>query len=355
MNQFFSRSSRSFARVLGAGFLTIALAYALTVKQSAAPMATFNVNSTLDLPDVNPGDGICNAGAALCTLRAAIMEANASSNANVINVPAGTYTLTLGPADDEENFDGAQQGTGDLDILNNDLSIIGAGSGSTIIDGGGIDRVFDINNFSAFGAAVNVTFQGLTIRNGNGHTTGSGYQTPGGGIQFDGTDNNTGLPTGTLTITNCKITGNTASNVGGGVLAFFGSLVITGSEISSNTSVNASGGGVLFDGGSATGTRNLQITNSTITGNQATTAVFGSGAGIFASGNVTTTKTINSNVITNNNAGGQGGGVFNSNGPLTMNFNVILGNTATGVPTSSGFRDTSGFANAANDWWGCNQ
>ena len=46
---------------------------------------TFTVNSTVDSPDAVPGDGICADALGLCTLRAAIDEANASGGADVIN------------------------------------------------------------------------------------------------------------------------------------------------------------------------------------------------------------------------------------------------------------------------------
>ena len=348
------RSLRTFTSVIFFGvLLTAIVGFLVAVPQSAATMTTITVNNTADSVDAIPGDGTCADSLGRCTLRAAVMEANASTGAHTINVPAGTYTLTLGPSDDEFNFDGAEEGFGDIDILNNDLTIVGAGSASTIIDGGAIDRVFDVNNFSAFGPAVNVTFQDLTIRNGNAPTSPEGYHQPGGGIQFDGTDNNTGFPTGTLTITNCRITGNTASGVGGGVLAIFGSATVSGSEFSSNRSINASGGGLLFDGGAASGLRSLQITNNTISGNSAPSTTFGNGAGVWAGGNAT--KTINYNVITNNSAGAGGGGVFNGNGSLTLDFNVIVGNTASGAPSSSGFRNASGSTTIDNDWWGCNQ
>jgi hypothetical protein len=280
------------------------------------------------------------------------MECNASGGGpNSITVPAGTYLLTLGPADDEFNFDGAEDSFGDLDIFLNDLTITGAGAGSTIIDAGAIDRVFDINNFSAFANSVNVTLQGLTIRGGNAVTTPEGYHKPGGGIQFDGTDNNTGLPTGSLTVTNCVITNNTASGSGGGILSIFGSLSVTGSTISTNSTVNASGGGILFDGSSAAGLRNLQVTNNTITGNQAANGTFGNGGGILGTGNAS--KTISYNVITNNSAGVRGGGVNNTS-DLVLTFNVIVGNSA-GVAASNGLQSNLGSVTSDNDWWGCNQ
>lgn len=340
--------------VLGGVFLTAVVGLILLAVPQSAAAATFTLNSTVDSTDLLPGDGVCADSLLRCTLRAAVMEANASVGPDTIMAPAGTYTLTLGPFDDEENFDGAHDEYGDLDILNGNLTITGAGSASTIIDGGGIDRVFDVNNFSFGGAAVDVILQGLTVRNGNGPTTGSGYQTPGGGIMFDGT----GVPGGTLTITNCRFTSNTASNVGGGVAAIFGSLIVTGSEFSSNTSVNASGGGIFYDGGASAGLRTMSVSASSIINNQANNALFGSGAGIWGGGNAT--KTVSYNVITGNTAGTQGGGVFNSGGSnpgssLTLNYNVIVGNTATGDSSSTGFKNGSGATTILNDWWGCNQ
>src|SRR5678815_5513873 len=98
-----NHSLRTSAYFIFIGLLLIAIGYYAVVPQSAATVATFAVNSTADVVDAIPGDGICADGSGNCTLRAAIMESDFSGGANVINVPAGTYTLTLGPADDEFN------------------------------------------------------------------------------------------------------------------------------------------------------------------------------------------------------------------------------------------------------------
>lgn len=345
--------SRRFRSLMISAICVLAVvSYVMIAPQPASMMSTFTVNSTVDSVDASPGDGSCADSLGRCTLRAAIQESNASSGANVINVPAGTYTLTLGPSDDEFNFDGAEDGFGDLDIYFNDLTIIGAGSGSTIIDGGAIDRVIDINNFSAFGPSINVSLQGLTIRNGNAPTSPEGYRQPGGGIQFDGTDNNTGLATGTLTLNDVRVTSNVAAGIGGGILSIFGSLSATNCEISNNRSTNSAGGGLLFDGGSGSGSRTLLLTGGRVTGNQATNGTFGNGAGVWAGGNAT--KTIDHSVITGNTAGVRGGGVFNNAGSLSLNYNVIVGNIS-GDPTSSGFRNNTGPVNIDFNWWGCNQ
>ena len=87
----------------------------------------FTVNNTADKVDANLGDGLCADDIGNCTLRAAIQEANSLVGANIINVSAGTYVLTIQGV--EENA----AATGDLDIID-DLTIIGEG---VVCDGGG--------------------------------------------------------------------------------------------------------------------------------------------------------------------------------------------------------------------------
>ena len=109
---------------------------------AAAPLAgghTYHVTSTVDAPDADVGDGICASASNGCTLRAAIMQANFLTGLDTITVPSGTYLLTR-PGDDDAAV------LGDLDILD-DLTIQGAGSGVTIVDGNGAvtgGRVFQI-------------------------------------------------------------------------------------------------------------------------------------------------------------------------------------------------------------------
>jgi CSLREA domain-containing protein len=59
---------------------------------------TLVVNSTGDSDDVSPGNGICATSAGVCTLRAAIDEANAEAGANTINfniAGTGVHTIQL--------------------------------------------------------------------------------------------------------------------------------------------------------------------------------------------------------------------------------------------------------------------
>ena len=111
----------------------------LLLTPGMANSAVFTVNSTADAVAANPAGGVCEtaAGNGICTLRAAIQVANASAaTADTINVPPGTYTLTI--AGLGENA----AATGDLDITGvlaaNALTIGGTGltPAATIIDGG---------------------------------------------------------------------------------------------------------------------------------------------------------------------------------------------------------------------------
>jgi CSLREA domain-containing protein len=106
---------------------------------------TFQVSKTLDTRDSK-----CDAD---CSLREAIIAANQHPGPDTVMVPAGTYLLQQVGQED-------QAAAGDLDILDN-LTLIGGGAESTLIDGNHIDRVFEIHS----PAVVRVS--GLTVQNGN--------------------------------------------------------------------------------------------------------------------------------------------------------------------------------------------
>jgi CSLREA domain-containing protein len=62
---------------------------------------TFTVNSTSDVGDKTPGDGICLTSGGVCSLRAAITEANLHAGPDTIlfNIPgSGVQTITIGSA-----------------------------------------------------------------------------------------------------------------------------------------------------------------------------------------------------------------------------------------------------------------
>src|SRR4029079_7703601 len=105
----------------------------------AAP--TFVVNSLFDVPAsyADPAHTLCRTATnnTVCTLRAAIMKANAYGGGASIILPSGMYALTQAPAGDKGELNG------DLTISDT-VTISGAGPATTIIDAGGLDRVFQI-------------------------------------------------------------------------------------------------------------------------------------------------------------------------------------------------------------------
>src|SRR4029078_3898747 len=118
---------------------------------------TFNVDRTDDTAAATA----CTAAANDCSLRGAIIAANADLSADpvVINLQAGTtYNLTLANATQEN-----AAATGDLDITTTLHSVTIAGGGpSTVIDAAGLtsgnmhDRAFQIT-----GSGITVIFQDL--------------------------------------------------------------------------------------------------------------------------------------------------------------------------------------------------
>ncbi|MCW8830221.1 MAG: hypothetical protein OQK32_01755 [Gammaproteobacteria bacterium] len=118
---------------------------------------TINVAGTADaVPSSCTGTGPYSCP----TLRDAIVFANENANSteyDIINLGAGTYTLTIAGTNEDAAVDG------DLDITEA-VNIVGAGSDTTIIDGGGSggtlqERIFTING-------VVVEISDLTLTNG---------------------------------------------------------------------------------------------------------------------------------------------------------------------------------------------
>jgi CSLREA domain-containing protein len=61
--------------------------------QATASAADFTVNSNGDAADVAPGNGVCATAGGVCTLRAAVNEAEGLSGSDTISVPAMTISL----------------------------------------------------------------------------------------------------------------------------------------------------------------------------------------------------------------------------------------------------------------------
>lgn len=242
------------------------------------------------------------------TLRGCIIWANSYAGADNIYVPAGTYTLTI-PGTGEN-----AAATGDLDITDA-LTITGSGKGTTIINGGGIDRVFDM-----FAAAVTVNISDLTITNGNpGALAGGIYNSSAVTLTLTRVGVTSNVSTGqggginnpgTLILNDVDVTNNTAGSGGGGIFNN-GTVTYTGGTVSGNLA--SSGGGGIASYVTAT------MTNVTISGNTSTT----DGGGVYASGTVT----LNNSTVSGNTANTSGGGIFDNN-TVTLNNSTVSGNTS---------------------------
>ena len=154
-----------------------------------------------------------------CSLREAIIAANtdtavsgcqAGNGFDVIDLPAGTYTLSLSGSGEDE------AATGDLDITER-LALDGAGRVTTTIHGNGADRVFDID------ATGDVDIHGVTITRGHVNND------VGGGIL---------VRNGRVSLVNSRLTDN---SIGGGTYQ---------------------GGGMTVGGGTVASLYNVTIANN---------------------------------------------------------------------------------------------
>ena len=223
-------------------------------------------------------DGVCDPND--CSLREAIAVAVAG---DTIDIPAGTFTLTLGVLTIDQNITVNGVGAGPADPE----TIIQAAASS----GTASHRVFIVT-----GGSVNATIDGVTVRHGN-VAGGSG-----GGILISGS---------TVTIDHTMISGNSSSD-GGGISNQGGTLTLV------NTTVG--GGNTANVGGGNNNNNTLIVINSTISGNTATSF----GGGIQNTGTVTLTNT----TISNNSAS-NGGGINNAGSSVTL-INTIIANSPSG-------------------------
>ncbi|HQZ36703.1 MAG TPA: choice-of-anchor Q domain-containing protein [Ilumatobacteraceae bacterium] len=238
-----SSSSRRLTRACIVGALVSLTGLVLT--DNVAHATSFVVTTTAD--------------GGLGSLRDAITQANANPGPDTINLPAGTYTLTIAGTNENSNA------TGDLDITG-ETTIIGAGSGATIIDANGIDRAIEMHGGP-------VILQSLTVTNGS--VPGSG----GGNLSVHQFVD--------LTVTDSVISNGFALN-GGAIGADKGITTITRSEIINNTvdfvPGNGSVGSAIAKGGGDNGT--LIIAESLIAGNNAIQGT----AAVYVNANATITN-----------------------------------------------------------------
>ena len=275
--------------------------------------------------NVNPGESI----------QAAI---NASSNGDVINIAAGTYSeYNLNPGGKAITIQGTRHSDGSL---------------ATIIDGQDDGVVFRfisqedqetiLSDLMITGGLANYgggiycydnsspTISGCTISGNTGYSHGGGiycYKFSNPTIRGCTISGNTGYSQGggiycgydsTPTISNCTIEGNESYNNGGGIYCWDSFPTISDSEFIDNSADN---GGGLY----------CRISNPTITGCTITFNTSQDGGGIYCSNS---SPTISDCTISGNSATLRGGGIYGINSVPTISLTRVCENTPNQIASS---------------------
>ncbi|MCA9053909.1 MAG: hypothetical protein KDA75_08730, partial [Planctomycetaceae bacterium] len=231
------------------------------------------------------------------SLREVIALANAIAGANTItfdsSIDGSTILLTMGQM-----------------TISEDVTITGNGSVNTIIDAQSSSRIFDITS-----DVGDVSITGMTLQNG------FVFNADGGAIRS--------LQTGTLSITDSTLNGNTAAGDDGrgGAIAIgsYGAsgiaLNVTGSLLASN--IAGEYGGAIYASDAA-----VSITDSTLTDNHANEDLDASGGALFIRGD---NATITGSTLSGNTAIDHGGAIRASQdayGTLSIQSSTLKGNQA---------------------------
>jgi CSLREA domain-containing protein len=286
-------SSKSSARLLFA--LAVLLTATFLMGVAPASAATFTVTKTADT-----ADGSCNAD---CSLREAVIAANAAAGPDQIVLPPGRYVLSIPGTDENASADG------DLDI-SGDTTVAGAGAPTTIIDGNGTvtnSRVLHILS------GTTVTITGVTITGGN--ELGNMYPNSGGGIFIDDATQ--------FNLFDSVVTGNRTEYWSGG-LDIEGPSLIQNVTVSNNVAGEAAGGAEVE-------TTGVTFTNVTFSGNTANE--HGGAVALHDPGTIFNNVTMIGNLADADNSGGEDGGGLYVDDDATIRNSIIAGNSVGGTGT----------------------
>lgn len=282
--------------------------------------STFKVNTTEDTTVT----GGCTTEPA-CSLRDAVLAAKESADPeSLVLVPAGAYSISNGP----------------LVVGGNSITVRGEGARTTVVDAHQTSRIFELD-------AKNVAVEGLTLTGGSTEI-GSGEETfPGDGGAIVVVESEE------LTLNGINISGNRASQNGGGVAAPPESSAVTATNLSIADSTIAgnqvAGGTGEGLGGGIYALGSLSLVNSTVSGNGVEGPTGTSQGGGIVTGpdgvNPEPTKVtlLNATVAGNSvNAGGIGGGIAVYNPAMglepsfTVRNTIVAGNTVGGAEADCG-------------------
>jgi hypothetical protein len=257
-------------------------------------------------------------GAVLFCAIAVSVDADIITVTNTNDSGPGSLRQALAIANDGDTIDatgvsGVITLTSGTLLVNHSVTINGAGADVLAVDGNMGSRVFQTVS------AKTVTISAFTIRNGHAGADGAGV------------DNEDG---GTMTISNCTISGNTAG-LGAGI---FNGSMLTVANTTFSDNMAASGGGIYNSGGGM-----LTITNSTFSGNSAS-----SGGGIFNIG----AFAITNSTLSGNSSVGLGGGILNTQTLEIGNTVLKAGDSGANISNLGGTVTSFGYNLSSDDGGG---
>jgi hypothetical protein len=269
---------------------------------TSASAVTFTVNFAADVADVAAGNGVCEVlnGSNLCTLRAAITEANASPTDDVIVFDPSITTIPVR--------------AGELLITNNGSLTI-EGTGANVLTLSALQSGTSFGTYVSANRIFNISRANVTIRN----------------IRLLGGRDSANCDR-ICTETNCVAVGGGSIIISGGSM-LLDTVIVTGAK-------NWVRGGAITMSGFAGDANSYRIINSTIYQNQAR-GPKAEGGGIYMTGANSSRLYISNSTITENIAFatgtdslgdgnllyfGLGGGILSLTGEVTVRNSTIAGN-----------------------------
>jgi CSLREA domain-containing protein len=300
-----------------------------------AGAATIKVTDTADDFFASPGG--------TCSLREAVQAANTDAPFGACRKGAGgdtivlksgeTYDLSIPGADDTN-------AVGDLDV-NSKITIVPNHRDRATVDANDVSRVLHIVDPGALELSRLVITGGVStlaegseggaIRNYDGKLTVTGSRITANDATGAGPANGgaivTGFGTDSVTrITKTSITGNSAVNVGGGIIWGGGVMRISKSTVAGNHAGH-DGGGIYLGGYINPDTDRFRMSASTVSGNDADDAGGGIEVGLYVPDEPQLARATNV-TISGNRTNGSGGGIHHQAGEFHLNAATITDNTA---------------------------
>ena len=267
---------------------------------AVAAHAGVHVNVTTTADEYGTGAG--------CSLREALHAIRGGANFggctragaqlfDQINLPAGTYAITLPPVPGNPEAGGAFK-------VGSSVSITGAGAAQTTVDGAGIDSALNVT----FASGQQLNLSGMTIRNGtNTIARGAGINQSGGGMSLSDvwvTATVAGYGIYSAQPESLKLSRTTLSGHHDTALVIVTSGAVTTTTLLENTTISGNvsptSAGALHVDATNGAINNVTIADSTVADNTGSVIVTGA-AGVYFSGAGAHATVLNSIIARNLN------------------------------------------------------